>query len=106
MDAQLSTMLTIALARALEARPVGAALTPRVGVPGATEQPAWVSPRVAPVVPRGLEAVRSSSADESLAVETAASAEAFIGGTLDMVAYGRQQADALVEYPADRDTVP
>jgi hypothetical protein len=41
-----------------------------------------------------------------LAVETAESAEAFIGGPLDMVAYGRQQADALVEYPADRDTVP
>ena len=106
MDAQLSTMLTIALARALEARPVGTVGAPRVGIPGAVEQSAWVAPRVATAMPRATEEPRAPVADKLSGLESAVSAEAFVSGTLNMVAYGRQRADALVEYPVDRDTVP
>ena len=102
MDAQLSTMLSIALARALEARPG----TPRVGIPAATEQPLWVAPRVSAATARDTELARGSREEEPNVPESALGAEAFVSGTLDMVAYGRHRADALVEYPVDRDTVP
>lgn len=106
MDAQLSTMLTIALARALEARPVGPSGASRVGIPGAAEPSVWVTPRVAAAMSRDTEVAREPSADEGAAPESAVTSEAFVSETLDMVVYGRHRADALVEYPVDRDTVP
>lgn len=106
MDAQLSTMLTIAPARALEARPVGPSGAPRAGIPGAAEPSVWVAPRVAALMPRDTEVSREPSADDGVAPESSVSSEAFVSGTLDMVVYGRDRADTLVEYPVDRDTVP
>lgn len=106
MDAQLSTMLSIALARALEARPSGVVGAARAGIPGTAEQSAWVAPRVAAAISREANVTRSPLIEEPTAPESATSGEGFVSGTLDMVAYGRYQADALVEYLIDRDTVP
>jgi hypothetical protein len=106
MDAQLSTTLTIALARALEARPVSAPVGPRAGVPNSFEQTALVASRAVGTVPRDLDDSRRPIVDERPASqESTVNPDAFVSGMLDMVAYGRHQADALVEYPADRDTV-
>jgi len=105
MDAQLSTTLTIALARALESRPTGLIGVSRAAIPGAIEQSTWVAPRVAVAIPRESEVTRSPLADETAGSGSAMNAESFVFGTLQMVAYGRDHAEALVEYSADRDTV-
>lgn len=57
-------------------------------------------------MPRDTEVSREPSADDGVAPESSVSSEAFVSGTLDMVVYGRDRADTLVEYPVDRDTVP
>jgi hypothetical protein len=106
MDAKLSMTPAIALARALESRhPVGSPGTRDAAI-DSLDPSVWVSPKLAAVMPRSQESVRAVRSDETNAVETLAQADAFVAGTLDMVAYGRERSNALVAYPMDRDTVP
>jgi hypothetical protein len=106
VDAKLSMTPAIALARALEARhPAGSSGTRDAGV-DSIDQSVWVSPKVAAVMPRSQESARPTRSDEVDTVESLAQAAAYVAGTLDMVAYARARADALVAYPIDRDTVP
>jgi len=97
MDAKLSTLPSIALARALEARLPGGTAGGREAAVGPFDPSTWVSPKPA------AEKLRSQDLDRALDAD--AQSDAFVAGTLNMVAYGREQSTALVAHSIDHDTV-
>jgi len=105
MDAQISTTIAIALARALSTVTSGSAgAANRTGVTYAEVNAAWVGPRVPAANVKPVDDARDARAEPG-ASDLIADPEGFVAGTLGMVAFARTHTQDLVEYPADRDTV-
>jgi hypothetical protein len=105
MDAQISTTIAIALARALSTGASGSAgPANRTGPTYAEVNAAWVGPRMPSGNVKPVDDARDARAEPG-ASDLIADPESFVAGTLGMVAFARTHTQDLVEYPADRDTV-
>jgi hypothetical protein len=105
MDAQISTTIAIALARALSTSTSGSAgPANRTGATYAEANAAWVGTRMPAANVKPVDDARDARAELG-GSDLIADPEGFVAGTLGMVTFARTHTQDLVEHPADRDTV-